>query len=341
LYGSRGGGIAEQRGLGDQLSVVEGTLAKGFGIVGGYIAASASLCDFVRSCASGFIFTTALPQHVAAGALASVQHLKSSSVERDRMHERVARLRCRLDECSVPHLRNPSHIVPVMVGNARLCKYISDLLLEEYDIYIQPINYPTVPKGTERLRVTVSPFHTDADIEHLVTALSEIWSSGIVGDYSDGEFLESELSVHPRRRISGFMGEDSRFFPDLNVGSISAQPNWSMSSGRMPCSHHNILRLASKAIGLGKPYPVASHAIGGSDMDSVGPDHFHFFRNAAFAHLSLRVQKLVFRCLDLKRAAGRKSIDRRKPGKGSGGTPGRVYENYHVRAKALFLRCRS
>jgi len=220
LYGSRGGGIAEQRGLGDQLSVIEGTLAKGFGIVGGYIAASASLCDFVRSCASGFIFTTALPPHVAAGALASVRHLKSSSVERDRMHELVVRLRCRLDERSVPHLRNPSHIVPVMVGNARLCKYISDLLLEEYDIYIQPINYPTVPKGTERLRVTVSPFHTDADIEHLVTALSEIWSSGIVGDYPDGEFLESELSVHPRRRISGFVDEDSRFFPDLNVGSI-------------------------------------------------------------------------------------------------------------------------
>jgi len=107
-----------------------------------------------------------------------------------------------------------------MVGNARLCKYISDLLLEEYDIYIQPINYPTVPKGTERLRVTVSPFHTDGDIEHLVTALSEIWSSGIVDHYPDGESLESQLFAHPKRRMSGFVDEDSRLFPDLNAGSI-------------------------------------------------------------------------------------------------------------------------
>ncbi|MGY8680675.1 5-aminolevulinate synthase [Bradyrhizobium sp. UFLA05-153] len=220
LYGAQGGGIAQQRGLVSQLSVVEGTLAKGFGVVGGYIAASAALCDFVRSCASGFIFTTALPPHIAAGALSSVRHLKSSSVERDRMHELVARLRCRLDERSVPHLRNPSHIVPVIVGNARLCKYISDLLLEEYDIYIQPINYPTVPRGTERLRVTVSPFHTDADIEHLVTALSEIWSSGIVEYYPNGEFLESEAFVHPERPTSGFADEDSQLFPDLNVASI-------------------------------------------------------------------------------------------------------------------------
>ncbi|MEH2563273.1 5-aminolevulinate synthase [Bradyrhizobium sp. AZCC 2289] len=184
LYGSHGGGVAAQQGLSNRLTVVEGTLAKGFGVVGGYIAASAALCDFVRSYSSGFIFTTALPPHVAAGALASVRYLKSSSTEREAMHSRVASLRSRLDDIGVPHLRNPSHIVPVMVGNADLCRQISDVLLNEYDIYIQPINYPTVPRGTERLRITVSPFHSEADIGHLTAALAEIWSSPLVEDFS-------------------------------------------------------------------------------------------------------------------------------------------------------------
>jgi 5-aminolevulinate synthase len=176
LYGPRGGGVAEQEGLSQRLTVIEGTLAKAFGVAGGYIAASAALCDFVRSFSSGFIFTTALPPYIAAGALASVRYLKSSSSEREHLQRRVALLRRRLDDAGIPHVSNPSHIVPVMVGDAAVCKYISDLLLDLYSLYVQPINYPTVPRGTERLRITASPFHSDADIERLVTALGAIWS---------------------------------------------------------------------------------------------------------------------------------------------------------------------
>jgi 5-aminolevulinate synthase len=176
LYGPRGGGIAEREGLSDRLTVIEGTLAKAFGVIGGYIAASEALCDFVRSFSSGFIFTTSLPPHVAAGALASIRYLKESSAERARVQYGVAKLRRRLDAAGIPCMKNPSHIVPVMVGDPVRCKDISDLLLEKYDIYVQPINYPTVPRGTERLRITPSPFHTDADIEHLVGSLVAIWS---------------------------------------------------------------------------------------------------------------------------------------------------------------------
>ncbi|WP_193141328.1 MULTISPECIES: 5-aminolevulinate synthase [unclassified Meridianimarinicoccus] len=175
LYGPRGGGIAEREGLMDRLTVIEGTLGKAFGVVGGYIAASAELCDFVRSFASGFIFTTALPPAVAAGAAASIRHLKASSAERELQQRRVADLRARLDAMEIPHLDNPSHIIPVMVGDPVKCKFISDTLLDEFGIYIQPINYPTVPRGTERLRITPSPVHSEADLDHLVGALEELW----------------------------------------------------------------------------------------------------------------------------------------------------------------------
>ncbi|KNG92824.1 5-aminolevulinate synthase [Pseudaestuariivita atlantica] len=176
LYGPRGGGIAEREGVMDRLTVIEGTLGKAFGVVGGYIAASAELCDFVRSFASGFIFTTALPPAVAAGAAASIRYLKGSSAERAIQKERVAEVRARLDAIGLPHIDNPSHIIPVMVGDPVKCKYISDMLLNEHGIYIQPINYPTVPKGTERLRITPSPVHTEADIDRLLTALEALWT---------------------------------------------------------------------------------------------------------------------------------------------------------------------
>jgi 5-aminolevulinate synthase len=176
LYGPRGGGIADREGLSHRLTVIEGTLAKAIGVVGGYVAASATVCDFIRSFASGFIFTTSLPPSVAAGAVASIRHLKASSAERERHQDRVAQVRARLDKAGVAHILNPSHIVPVMVGDAALCKQISDTLIRRYGIYVQPINYPTVPRGTERLRITPSPHHTDADIDHLVNALAEIWA---------------------------------------------------------------------------------------------------------------------------------------------------------------------
>ena len=145
-------------------------------MVGGYIAGSTALCDFIRSFASGFIFTTALPPAVAAGARASIVHLKRSGFERARHQDRVAKVRARLDRMGIPYMPNPSHIVPVMVGDAAKCKWISDLLLDRYGIYVQPINYPTVPRKTERLRITPSPLHTDADIDHLIGALSDLWS---------------------------------------------------------------------------------------------------------------------------------------------------------------------
>ncbi|AXI47210.1 5-aminolevulinate synthase [Sulfitobacter sp. SK012] len=175
LYGPRGGGIAEREGLMDRLTVIEGTLGKAFGVMGGYITASVELCDFIRSFASGFIFTTAIPPAIAAGAAASIRHLKNSNVERDMQKEKVAQVRNRLEALGIPHVKNPSHIIPVMVGDPVKCKYISDILLKDHGIYIQPINYPTVPKGTERLRITPSPVHSAADILHLTDALGELW----------------------------------------------------------------------------------------------------------------------------------------------------------------------
>ena len=175
LYGPRGAGIAERDGVMDRIDIVEGTLAKAFGCVGGYIAASAAIVDFVRSYASAFIFTTALPPAIAAAAIASIAHLKASDAERQAQRRIVGEVRRRLTEQGIRHLDNPSHIVPVMVGDPARCRQISDLLLDEFGVYVQPINYPTVPRGTERLRITPSPLHTEADIEHLAASLSAVW----------------------------------------------------------------------------------------------------------------------------------------------------------------------
>jgi 5-aminolevulinate synthase len=176
LYGPHGGGITERDGVAHRVTVIQGTLAKAFGAIGGYIAGSAAMVDFVRSCASGFIFSSALPPAVAAGARAAIRHLRSSSVERDALQDRARTLRGRLEAVGVPHLDNPSHIVPVMVGDPVRCKAIADVLLDRYGIYVQPINYPTVPRGTERLRITPGPVHGDADIDHLVASLEAVWS---------------------------------------------------------------------------------------------------------------------------------------------------------------------
>ena len=175
MYGPRGGGIAEREGLMDRVTIIEGTLAKSFGVMGGYIAASAALCDFIRSFSSGFIFTTSLPPALAAGAIAAIRHLKNSPFERVRHQDRVKKLRMMLDQQGIPHMHNPSHIVPVMVGDAAKCKWISDILLDTCGVYVQPINYPTVPRKTERLRITPTPLHSDADIEHLVGSLHQLW----------------------------------------------------------------------------------------------------------------------------------------------------------------------
>jgi 5-aminolevulinate synthase len=175
LYGPRGGGISEELGLAQRITLIEGTLGKAYGVVGGYIAGSDALCDFIRSFSSGFIFTTALPPAVATAARASIRHLKQSDVERMEQRERVRYLRKRLDQEGIPHLDNPSHIIPVMIKDPVKCRMLSDYLMQNYGIYVQPINYPTVPKGTERLRFTPSPWHTPEDIEHLVHALKDLW----------------------------------------------------------------------------------------------------------------------------------------------------------------------
>jgi len=175
MYGPRGGGVSEERGLAHRIDIIEGTLGKAFGCVGGYITGSADLCDFIRSFASGFIFTTALPPAVAAAARTSIAHLKVSQSERAGQRRQVARLRAALDRAGIPHLWNESHIVPVIIGDPVKTRMISDYLMEQFAIYVQPINYPTVPKGTERLRFTPSPLHSDAEVDRLAGALSHLW----------------------------------------------------------------------------------------------------------------------------------------------------------------------
>src|SRR5262245_9200888 len=175
MYGPRGGGMAEQQGAMGRVDVLEGTLAKAFGCLGGYIAGSAAVIDAVRSYSPGFIFTTALPPAVCAAAAAAIRHLKTSSFERERHQQRAARTKAVLLAAGLPVMPNDTHIVPVFVGEPDKCKEATDLLLEEHGIYIQPINYPTVPKGTERLRITPSPYHDDALIDRLAEALVDVW----------------------------------------------------------------------------------------------------------------------------------------------------------------------
>jgi 5-aminolevulinate synthase len=175
MYGPRGAGVAERDGVMHRIDVVEGTLGKAFGCFGGYIAASHSVCDAVRSYAPGFIFTTALPPAVCAAAAASIRHLKNSQWERDRHQERVARVKAVLTASGLPVMPSDTHIVPIAVGDPEKCKAASDMLLADHGIYIQPINYPTVPKGTERLRVTPSPYHDDKMIDALADALVDVW----------------------------------------------------------------------------------------------------------------------------------------------------------------------
>jgi 5-aminolevulinate synthase len=176
MYGPRGGGVAERDGLMHRIDIIEGTLAKAFGLMGGYITGRAAVVDAIRSFAPGFIFTTSVSPVIAAGAIASIRHLKQSQLERARHQAAVRKVRAALDRMGIPHTPNPSHIVPVIVGDAKKCKWISDILMDQHAIYIQPINFPTVPRGLERLRITPSPLHNDADIAGLVRALSDLWS---------------------------------------------------------------------------------------------------------------------------------------------------------------------
>ena len=175
MYGAHGGGVTEREGLAHRIDVIEGTLGKAYGCVGGYITGTTALVDFVRSFSSGFIFTTALPPAVAAAAATSIRHLKASGEERARQQANVAAVRARLDRAGIPHMANDSHIIPVMIGDPVKCRIISDILMADWGIYVQPINYPTVPKGTERLRITPGPHHTDADIDRLISALTALW----------------------------------------------------------------------------------------------------------------------------------------------------------------------
>ena len=175
MYGKRGAGVAERDGVMQRIDVIEGTLGKAFGCFGGYIAANHSVCDAVRSYAPGFIFTTALPPAVCAAAAASIRHLKNSQWERDKHQERVARVKSVLTASGLPVMPSDTHIVPIAVGDPEKCKAASDMLLADHGIYIQPINYPTVPKGTERLRVTPSPYHDDKMIDALADALVDVW----------------------------------------------------------------------------------------------------------------------------------------------------------------------
>mgnify|MGYP001602544793 FL=1 len=196
LYGAEGGGVAQRDGVEERIDLIEGTLGKAFGVMGGYIAASAAVVDAVRSYASGFIFTTALSPVLVSGALRSVKILRTSTNLRERHQERAATLKARLAAEGLPVMPSVSHIVPVWVGDPVQCKAVSDYLLDRRSIYVQPINYPTVPKGTERLRLTPTPLHTDADMDDLVSALNEVWDAlGIRRDANSPAFAQTEAAL--------------------------------------------------------------------------------------------------------------------------------------------------
>ena len=189
MYGTEGGGIAQMRGLQDEIDVIQGTLGKAFGAAGGYIAASDVICDTVRSHGSGFIFTTAMPPAVASAAHAAVRHLRAHDTEREAQQRQASRLKERARAANIPIMEGDTHIVPVMVGDAAATLRICQLLLEEHDIYVQPINYPTVPRGTERLRLTPGPRHTDEMIDRLVTALRTVMDQ-VAGETADRSAAE-------------------------------------------------------------------------------------------------------------------------------------------------------
>lgn len=191
MYGKRGGGIADQLELMERVDIIEGTLAKAFGIMGGYVTASSTIIDTIRSYAPGFIFTTSLPPAIAAGATASIRHLKTANDLREKHQEQVAKLKAKLTEAKLPILPTETHIVPLMVCDPVLCKAASDRLMEKHDIYIQPINYPTVIRGTERLRITPSPLHDDAMINELVNAVTEVWEALDIASLTKGRLAEA------------------------------------------------------------------------------------------------------------------------------------------------------
>lgn len=184
LYGPRGAGVAEERGLMHRIDIIEGTFGKAFGLMGGYIAGRRAMVDAVRSFAGGFIFTTSLPPSVLAGVKASIEHLKISDIERQRQRRNVARLKTRLERAGLPFLKGESHIVPVVVGDATCCKIVTDILLNQYNIYVQPINYPTVPKGTERLRLTATAAHSLEQVDHMADVLERLWTENHVFQYA-------------------------------------------------------------------------------------------------------------------------------------------------------------
>lgn len=200
MYGPRGAGIAEREGLMDRIDIIEGTLAKAYGTLGGYITGKSAIIDAVRSYAPGFIFTTAMPPAIAAAARTSVRHLKNSQSERDGQQRQAAQTKKKLSEAGLPVMPSDTHIVPLFVGDPDLCKKASDMLLEHHGIYIQPINYPTVPRGTERLRITPTPFHEDLVIDDLCSALKDVWDRLGIGYIEPGSVYDLD-NAPPKQEV--------------------------------------------------------------------------------------------------------------------------------------------